>query len=108
MNIFHSTACSNLVFHSTFSKKASLRLYVLHINPPLDPAQHSDSCKSETENDLAEMLQVILNGSKYCQIIAQLYSGGLLRELGTQLSVLFDGKWSQHRIITAILLSLCV
>ncbi len=26
---------------------------------PLDPAQHSDSCKSETENDLAEIFQVI-------------------------------------------------
>ncbi len=25
---------------------------------PLDPAQHSDSCKRETENDLAEIFQV--------------------------------------------------
>ncbi len=39
------------------------------VRGPLDPAQHSDSCKSETENDLAEMFQVILNGSMKCQMI---------------------------------------
>ena len=68
-------------------------LRVATINPqttvrgPLDPAQHSDGCKSKTENDLAEIFQVILNGSKYCQIIAQLHSGGLLCDLGTLLAI---------------------
>ena len=54
---------------------------------PLDPSQHSNSCKSETDNDLAKIFQVIYNWSKYCQIIAQLHSDGLLCDLGTQLAI---------------------
>ena len=35
-HLFSNFTARNLViFHSTFSNKASLRLYVLHINPPL-------------------------------------------------------------------------
>ncbi len=33
------TARTLVIFHSTFSKKASLRLYILHINPPLSIVQ---------------------------------------------------------------------
>ncbi len=33
---------------------------------PMDPAQHSDGCESETENDSAETFQVIPNVSEYC------------------------------------------
>ena len=63
-------------------------LNVIALNPQTTVrAQHFDSCKSETENYLEEIFQVILNGSKYCQKIAQLHSGGLLCDLGTKLAI---------------------
>ncbi len=62
-NITGSTNLSNRRGGSFLTVKTSIFPEALFnlINPqttvrgPLDPAQHSDSCKSETENDLAEI-----------------------------------------------------
>ncbi len=63
-------------------------LNVIALNPQTTVrAQHFDSCKSETENYLEEIFQVILNGSKYYQIIAQLPSGSLLHDLESRLAI---------------------
>ena len=54
---YNFTARTLVIFHSTFSKKASLRLYVLHINPPPNSrATHHMWCralyyKRHTESD---------------------------------------------------------
>ncbi len=39
---------------------------------PMDPRQHSTGCESEMENDPAGIFRLIVNRSKYCQIIAHL------------------------------------
>ncbi len=59
---------------------------------PLDPTQHSDSCKSETENYLAEIFQVILNGSKCCQMIV-LYRTFNVKEIAGSNGPQWSRKW---------------
>ncbi len=59
---------SNISFKVVFNPQTTVR-------GPMEPTQHSDSCKSEMENDLAEILYNLerktpvllskLNGSKY-------------------------------------------
>ena len=99
----HLKFSGNILAATGFPAVGLLKKCMVHFDPQttkrgpldpaqMDPAQHSDSCKSETKNDLAEIFQVIAWVSTLTNVSFKRDCGVQWTPVESEMGVIFLGS----------------